>query len=119
MRIGIAGLSHETNTFAVEKNDTMECVHVVQGEEVLAGAHPKGFIGGFIEAAQRPGVELVPAASIGFAHGGIAGARVFEQCLALIVEGLRQARPLDYASLPYRHLTRPIWPIDPDMEWEG
>jgi microcystin degradation protein MlrC len=25
---------------------------------------------------------------------------------------------VDYASLPYQYLTRPLWPIDPDMEWE-
>ncbi|MDP6502489.1 MAG: M81 family metallopeptidase, partial [Planctomycetota bacterium] len=25
---------------------------------------------------------------------------------------------VDYRSLPYRYLSRPIWPIDPDMEWE-
>ena len=25
---------------------------------------------------------------------------------------------VDYASLPYRHLQRPIWPIDPDLQWE-
>jgi microcystin degradation protein MlrC len=26
---------------------------------------------------------------------------------------------VDYASLPYEHLRRPIWPIDPDMEWSA
>ena len=26
---------------------------------------------------------------------------------------------VDYASLPYQYLRRPIWPIDPDMEWEA
>ncbi len=24
---------------------------------------------------------------------------------------------VDYTTLPYEHLTRPIWPIDPNMEW--
>jgi microcystin degradation protein MlrC len=24
---------------------------------------------------------------------------------------------VDYASLPYRYLRRPIWPIDPEMTW--
>jgi len=24
---------------------------------------------------------------------------------------------VDYASLPYRKLHRPIWPLDRDMEW--
>jgi microcystin degradation protein MlrC len=26
---------------------------------------------------------------------------------------------VDYASLPYERLTRPIWPIDPDMHWSA
>jgi hypothetical protein len=25
---------------------------------------------------------------------------------------------VDYLSLPYRHLPRPMYPIDPDMEWQ-
>ena len=24
---------------------------------------------------------------------------------------------VDYGSLPYKYLVRPIWPIDPDMTW--
>ena len=46
MRIGIATLSHETNTFAVERNDTMACVHLRRGPELLSGVHPKSFVGG-------------------------------------------------------------------------
>ena len=84
MRIGIAGLSHETNTFAMEKNDSMDCVHARHGEEAISGVHPKSFIGGFVEAGQRDGVELVPAVAISFAHGGIIGREVFEQCRAMI-----------------------------------
>ena len=94
MRIGIAGLSHETNTFALEKNDTMDAVRVRWGEELLA-AHPKSFIGGFLEAIRRPDVEPVPTAGIGFAHGGIIGAGVYEQCRGMIVAALREAAPLD------------------------
>ena len=95
MRIGIAALSHETNTFAAEKNDVAETAHIRRGEELLSGAHPRSFIGGFTEAAQGSDVELVPTVGIGFAHGGLIGAGVFEQCRAAIVDGLRQAGPLD------------------------
>ena len=81
MRIGIAGLSHETNTFAMEKNDSMDCVHARRGEEVIRGAHPKSFLGGFLEiATQRNDVELVPTVAIGFPRGGIIGKEVFEEC---------------------------------------
>ena len=49
MRIGVAGLSHETNTFAAEQNDSLGCASVQEGEGLLANAHPRGFVGGFIE----------------------------------------------------------------------
>jgi len=95
MRIGIVGLSHETNTFAIEKNDTMDCVRARRGEDVLGGARSKSFMGGFVEAAQRDDVELVPIVAIGFAHGGIIGREVFEQCRTMIIEGLKEREPLD------------------------
>ena len=95
MRIGIAAMSHETNTFAAEQNDSMDCVQVRRGQELLSGAHPRSFIGGFAEAAQRSDVELVPTVGIGFAHGGIIHAGVFEQCRQMIVDALKEEGPLD------------------------
>ena len=68
MRIGIAGLSHETNTFAVEQNRTMDDVRMERGEALLSRAHPRSFIGGFAEGAGRADVELVPTVGIGFAQ---------------------------------------------------
>jgi len=96
MRIGIAGLSHETNTFAMEKNDSMDCVHARRGEEVISGAHPKSFLGGFIEVARRrEDVELVPTVAIGYPRGGIIGKEVFEECRTMVVEGVKAAGMLD------------------------
>ncbi|MBC7237003.1 MAG: M81 family metallopeptidase [Chloroflexi bacterium] len=99
MRIAIAGFSHETNTFAAEKNDTMDSVTIQRGQEILDRAHPRSFIGGFAEAAQGPDVELIPTVNIGFEHGGIIGAQVWEACRAQIIEALRAARPLDAVYL--------------------
>ena len=90
MRIGVVGLSHETNTFAAEQNDSVDCASIQVGEGVLANAHPRGFVGGFIEGTQGSGVELVPTVSIGFAHGGLVSAPLFEHCRDLIVEKLRE-----------------------------
>jgi len=95
MRIGIASLSHETNTFAAERNDSMETVHARRGKPLLEGAHPRSFIGGFLEGAERPDVERIPTVGIGFAHGGIIHAAVYERCRDMIVDALRDARPLD------------------------
>ena len=95
MRIGVAGLSHETNTFAAEQNDSLGCASVQEGEGLLANAHPRGFVGGFIEGVRDSGVELVPTVSIGFAHGGLVHAKLYKHCRDLIVEKLRGAQPLD------------------------
>ena len=94
MRIGIAGLWHETNTFAVERNDTMDSVHFTRGEKLL-DTHPKTFIGGFVEGAQRADIELVPGVGIGFAGGGIIGGEVFAECQREIVDSLADMDTLD------------------------
>ena len=94
MRIGIASLWHETNTFALEQNDAMDTVYIQRGEALL-NVHPKHFIGGFVEGANRCDVELVPTVGIGFAHGGIIHAEVYQHCRDMIVTGLQEAGPLD------------------------
>ena len=94
MRIGVASLWHETNTFAVEQNDTMDTAHIQRGDALL-GSQPKNFIGGFVEGAKRSDIELVPTVGIGFAHGGIIHAEVYQRCRDMIVTGLQEAEPLD------------------------
>ena len=95
MRIGIVGLWHETNTFAVERNDTMHSVRLQRDTELLTSAHRKSFIGGFVEGAQRSDIELVPGIGISFAHGGIIGDQVFEACRREIVDALAGMGDLD------------------------
>jgi microcystin degradation protein MlrC len=94
MRIGIAALWHETNTFAVEQNDALDA-RVRVGAEILEDAALYGFIGGFREGATRPGVELVPTVEVRFTHGGIIHATVYEHYQKKIVDALREAGPLD------------------------
>ncbi len=95
LRIGIAGLMHETNSFALEENDQATArLHL--GAEVLSQSHPKSYIGGFADGAKRPDVELVPVADVSFLNrGGTIHAPVFEHYRDIIVEGLRKAQPLD------------------------
>ena len=94
MRIGIARLWHETNTFALEQNDTMDTAHIQRGAALL-NVHPKHFIGGFVEGAKRQDVELVPTVGIDFAHGGIIHAEVYQRCRDMILGGLQEAGQLD------------------------
>jgi microcystin degradation protein MlrC len=94
LRIGIAGLLHETNTFALEQNAPTDIVFR-RGEQVLAEAHPRSFIGGFREAAQQPGVELVPSVEARFRNGGTIQTATFERCRDEIVGALAAAGHLD------------------------
>ena len=95
MRIGIAALSHETNTFACERNEHADTVHCKRGEQLLTEAHPKSFVGGFVDGAQRSDIELVPGVSISFAHGGIIGREVYAECRREIIDALSRMGELD------------------------
>ena len=57
IRIGIAGMFHETNSFAAEENDELTAI-VLLGEDIITHAHPRNFMGGFLEAARRPDVSF-------------------------------------------------------------
>lgn len=97
MRIGIAGLWHETNTFAVERNDTMETMRLTRGQEIIDRAHPKSFVGGFLEGARQGGsdVELLPGVSISYPHGGTIGTEVYEASRRQIMDAFEQMGDLD------------------------
>ncbi|HJP33844.1 MAG TPA: M81 family metallopeptidase [Candidatus Latescibacteria bacterium] len=95
MRIGIAGISHETNTFALERNDSMDSVGIRRGGELITGAHPKSFVGGFVEAATRDDIELVPGVGISFRHGGLIGRQVYEKCRREIIDAFAPMGDLD------------------------
>jgi len=94
MRVALAGYFHETNTFALEHNDKLDA-RVVEGQDILATAHPKSYIGGFLEALRDSNVELVPTFDVHPVHGGILHADYYEHYRDLIVNALRQAGPLD------------------------
>jgi microcystin degradation protein MlrC len=93
-RIAIVGFSHETNTFAREQNDRPDA-QVHSGAEVLERAHPKSYIGGFCEGCRRADVQLVPIVDINPVHGGLIHRAVYEHYERMILDGLRDAGPLD------------------------
>jgi len=93
-RVAIASLFHETNTFALEHNDTLDAA-TRQGQEIIDQAHPRNFIGGFIESVSRDDIELVPLLEARFIHGGLIHADVFDHYVGQIVDGIREAGQLD------------------------
>jgi microcystin degradation protein MlrC len=97
MRLGVAGYAHETNSFALEQNIDLDA-EVTAGQALLEGAHPKSFVGGFLEAAREAGAELAPGAVVRPRHGGLIGARAFEHYRDLVADSLLRAQreaPLD------------------------
>ena len=94
MRVAIIGLYHETNTFALEQNDQFDA-ETQLGQEVIDRAHPRNFIGGFLEVGQEHGFAFVPILHARFVHGGLIRASVFEHYRDMIVERLRDAGPID------------------------
>ena len=94
MRIAIAGMTHETNTFAVERNDSIDSVRILEGDRML-NVHPHGFIGGFLERVSTANPELVPTSAISFGNGGLIGRNTFESCRTTIVDRIKDALPVD------------------------
>src|SRR5688572_20982910 len=98
MRFAAGGFSHETNSFALERNTEPEHFSVQVGQEIVERAHPKSFIGGFLEAARGAGADIAPTINIHPTNGGLLGARAFEryrdQLAGAIAEAHKQA-PLD------------------------
>lgn len=93
-RVGVALFYHETNTFALEQN-TEPDAELRLGAEMIDAAHPKSYLGGFLEGIERDDVQIVPTAGVRFIHGGLVSAEMFEHYRDLIVARLREAAPLD------------------------
>src|SRR5690606_38337469 len=93
-RVAIAAIHHETNTFALEHNDKPDGP-VNVGQEIIDKAHLRNFIGGFIEAATRDDIDLVPTLEVRFKYGGLIHADVFEHYVGRIVAMMREAGKLD------------------------
>lgn len=63
MRIGIAGLHHETNSFSnIPMDWEFLDTHSVVGEGMYVHKNVRKYIGGFLAEAEALGVEVVPAA---------------------------------------------------------
>ena len=94
MKIAIATLWHETNTFAIEKNDSLDAVNKTEGDALLnPGA--KSFLGGALEVLSPSGAEIMPMAGFSFRFGGTVSAAIFEYCQDAIIERMQAAMPVD------------------------
>ncbi|MVW71097.1 M81 family metallopeptidase [Bordetella sp. 15P40C-2] len=97
MRILVAGFQHETNTFAPTPTDYDNFVRgegfpaLARGDEVLALAGVNIPAGGFLQAAQADGHEIVPVLWAAASPAAHVTRRAFETIATEIVEAARKA----------------------------
>lgn len=94
-RVAVAAFIHETNTFAIEQNDSMDCARIRRGTDLIPKSSSRSCIGGFAEVMADADVELVPTLGINFLRGGIIHNDVYEQCRTMLIDALKEAGPLD------------------------
>lgn len=100
MRIAIVSMHHETNTFALQRNDQLDA-RVRPGQEVIDQARTPNFLSGFLEVGREHGFTFVPTYHVGFPRGGLIEAHVFEHYLEMILCALREAGPVDGIYFPF------------------
>ncbi len=97
MRIGIASLALEANTFNPTPTTLKDFQSnlFLQGEELwsLKPAHHE--LGGFLSGLSEPGVEVVPLIAAGAAPGGTLEAGAFDTLRSMLQSHLDQAGKLD------------------------
>ncbi len=98
LRFVVAGICHETNTYATEFTGYTQLSDFmcVSGDEVEAEyAGTNRSVGGYIEAAHASGIELVYS-TLAFAWpSGTIGASVYEHLKQSVLAGIRDALPVD------------------------
>ncbi|MCA9860128.1 MAG: M81 family metallopeptidase [Thermomicrobiales bacterium] len=95
MRLLLAGISHESNTFAETPTDLDEFIAngFFRGAELLDLAGTNTVIGGAVGAARELGVELMPVVATSAIPGGVVADRVFESVVGAIETALAAERP--------------------------
>lgn len=95
MRVAIAGLMHESNTFAVKPTQLSDFM-VVRGPEVIRYYAPTFHeMAGFIAGAEEYDFTLVPLCGADATPGGPLTAATYHTLVEEILEGLRRSGKVD------------------------
>lgn len=93
MRVAIAGLSHESNTFASQPT-ALKDFRVREGAQIIAHYRDTfSEMAGFIAGAQEHGCELVPLLSAGATPAGPVASAAYEELVERLLAGAARARP--------------------------
>lgn len=94
MKIAIAGIVHETNTYCRDLTETND-FHVARGERLFRERDADTSVGGALRACQELGVEVVPIMGCTAQPSGTIARGVYEEFKAEILRGLKAALPVD------------------------
>lgn len=100
-RLAVAGLGHETNTYADEAFGTtgLDRFVIVRGDAIL-GIRGKGTsIGGFLERAAEIGAEVVPTYYANCEPSGTIDADAYATLRGSLLDALRSAMPFDALAI--------------------
>ncbi len=101
MRIAIGGLEHETNTYATDGMGTTGLADFQQlrGDELLTSRGTRTFLGGFLDAADEAGHEIVPTFWAWAGPSGIIEASAYAAMKDELLARIADAFPVDAIAL--------------------
>ncbi|MEM8924106.1 MAG: M81 family metallopeptidase [Actinomycetota bacterium] len=101
MRVAMGGIEHETNTYATATlgPTTIDRFTTLRGDEFDRMAGTRTTLGGFIDAAERIGCELVPTFWAMAGPSGIIERSSYEALRQELLDRLRAAAPVDAVAL--------------------
>ncbi len=93
LRIAVGGIEHETNTYATESMGTtgLDDFQRLEGELIHRAKGTRTFLGGFLDAAEAAGHEVVPTFWALAGPSGIIEADAYETMRTELVERLTSA----------------------------
>jgi len=94
MRIVLAGISHETNTYCQGLTQA-DAFHCLRGQQMLRAAGQETDVGGAATACQRLGIDAVPVLFAQTQPSATIAREAFESFTDEILEGLRDAQQKD------------------------
>ena len=101
MRVAIGGIEHETNTYATSSMGptTLQRFATLRGDEFARTAGTRTTLGGFADAAERVGCELVPTLWAMAGPSGTIERATYDALRSELLDRLSDAGPVDAVVL--------------------
>jgi microcystin degradation protein MlrC len=94
MKIAIAGIGHETNTYCRGRTEAKD-FYQLRGERVFLARGTETGVGGALKTCEELGIEVVPILFCDAQPSGIVAREAYDAFKAEILRGIREALPLD------------------------